>query len=240
MLHNIIDVWLANLNVEEKLYKKFYKTLSEEERKRASRFLKDQDRHYFVVARGLLRELSGQYCRCSASEIKISYHPLGKPYLLNNTAIQFNLSHAGDKVLFAFSKQVIGVDLEYKQRKISIEEIAKRFFSKVEYCELMSLPPEQQSDGFFKVWTCKEAFIKAQGSGIYYGLNQFDVNVNPKKPAALLAVQGDTQAIDKWSIIELPLPHEDYVAALAVNSKQFHLQGRIINYDGSHSQDWSL
>ena len=71
-------------------------------------------------------------------------------------------------------------------------------------------------DAFYRVWSRKEAVIKADGRGIAIGLDRFDVNAG--EPPALLdarwegAVPGEAA---QWSLHSLEAP-SGYAAALAV------------------------
>lgn len=96
----------------------------------------------------------------------LSYGEKSKPYIKNDNSFYFNISHSGEYVCLGVSDTEIGVDIE-KHNKARTR-LAKRFFSKREqsYCE-------DNTSRFFDIWTQKEAFIKAVGIGLSYGLNTF-------------------------------------------------------------------
>lgn len=93
----------------------------------------------------------------------------GKPFLPRHPDFHFNISHAGQWIVCAFSSDRIGVDIEHC-KQISME-IADRFFTPSEYKGIMKLPPHEQQLAFYKIWTQKESYIKAIGKGLTIPLN---------------------------------------------------------------------
>ena len=84
----------------------------------------------------------------------------GKPHLIDQAP--FNISHAGDYAVLALSGRAVGVDLE-RFRPIDWRRIAERFFHPVERAFLAkSTEPEKD---FFRIWTLKESYLKAEGTG---------------------------------------------------------------------------
>ncbi|HSS08042.1 MAG TPA: 4'-phosphopantetheinyl transferase superfamily protein [Rhodanobacteraceae bacterium] len=97
----------------------------------------------------------------------------GKPYAPAHPDIDFNLSHAREHVLIAIARrQPIGVDLERVDRQIEIEDLARRFFAPAEADALEALPAPMRLVAFLRLWTCKEAVLKALGEGISFGLER--------------------------------------------------------------------
>jgi 4'-phosphopantetheinyl transferase len=84
----------------------------------------------------------------------------GKPHLADHTP--FNITHAGDYAVLALSAQSVGVDLE-RFRPIDWRRISERFFHPIEREHLAnSIEPERD---FFRIWTLKESYLKAEGTG---------------------------------------------------------------------------
>lgn len=217
---NELHVWIASLILPEFIHSRLLKTLSEDEIQRALRFKFEKDRLYFINARGMLRNILARYLAISPPQLGFEYDPHGKPRLMGQVGgnkIFFNLSHSGDKVVFAFVlNHSIGIDIELIRENISAQEIAARFFSEAENLALQALPDAQKILGFFHGWTRKEAFIKAMGDGLSYPLSDFDVTLVPHEPAVLLRVKKDMAPISGWNLITLQ-PPQPYVGALAVN-----------------------
>lgn len=84
----------------------------------------------------------------------------GKPILPDHAP--FNITHAGDYAVLALSKQSVGVDLE-QFRPLDWRRIAERFFHPEERA-FLSHSQEPEKD-FFRIWTLKESYLKAEGTG---------------------------------------------------------------------------
>ncbi len=193
-------------------------TLAADEERRAAGFRFPRDRERYVVGRGALRAVLGQYLRRRPEDIRFSYNAEGKPALAGEFSaerLRFNVAHADGLALVAVARErEVGVDLE-KVRAIEVEEIAERFFSAAEVAVLRGLPADRRVDAFFRCWTRKEAYLKATGKGLSGGLDQFDVSLAPGEPAALLAHRGAPAEAGRWQLRELA-PAPGYVGALAV------------------------
>jgi len=222
-----VHVWRATLDVGLAHVHGFERTLAADERARAARFHFDTHRNRFIVGRGLLRTILGRYLGMAPDRLQFHYSPLGKPALpagSESKSIRFNVSHSGGVALYAVTRgRGIGVDIERIRPDFANEEIAGRFFSPREVAALNALPPQSRLDAFFACWTRKEAYIKARGEGLSLPLNCFDVSLAPGEPAALLAVHDDPGEAARWSIRE-PFPGPDYVAALAVEGRDWRLK----------------
>lgn len=190
--------------------------LSEDERVRASAFHFERDSRRFTVARASVRSILGAYTKSSARDLRFHYSQYGKPALADATPdVRFSVSHSGELALLAVALgQEVGVDLEVIRQDVEIEQLAARFFSDLDSASLLTLPNELRVHAFFRCWTRKEAFLKAQGLGLSRSLNSFDVEVNPDKPARLLATRPDPQEAQRWAIHDVTA-EENCAAAAA-------------------------
>ncbi|MGB8806923.1 MAG: 4'-phosphopantetheinyl transferase superfamily protein [Candidatus Rickettsiella isopodorum] len=225
---NTVDVWYASLRVSHRKVKQFSSHLTLKEKKQAARILEHKDRKYFTVARGVLRWVLGQYLNIPPKDVAFYYGEYGKPYLSKagqDHPLQFNLSHAGDMVVCAVTQgQLVGIDIEYIQEQVDYETIAKRFFSSTEFEALLALPPNERQAGFFRLWTGKEAFVKAIGKGLSFPLRDFAVTLDQEK-GRILHIRNSTQRANKWSLIPFT-PAAGYIGALAVAKKSIRLRFR--------------
>ena len=217
LLASAIHVWTIPLCIPEDVFSTLRKVLSEDEQARASRFHFEKDARRFTVARGSVRSILGAYTQSMAQDIRFVYSAQGKPSLHRPVSdIRFNVSHSRDLALLAVALgRDLGVDVEWKNKDIEVEKLAERFFSIQEHRSLLSQAPEQKIAAFFRGWTCKEAFLKAQGMGLSRSLNSFDVDMNVGQPARLLATRPDAAEADHWCLRELDVA-EGYAAAVAV------------------------
>jgi 4'-phosphopantetheinyl transferase len=93
-------------------------------------------------------------------------------------------------------------------------EIAHRFFASSEYRELVTLPEERRREAFFRVWTRKEACIKAVGKGFSIEPSCFRVTLLPEQPARLLNADSSSLQKKAWSLIDIDCG-TGYKAAMA-------------------------
>jgi 4'-phosphopantetheinyl transferase len=212
---NDIHIWIVCTRASEVVAAGFEPVLTVDERLRAASFRFDHLRHSFLVTRGILRCLLGRYLDLPPASVRLNYGPKGKPVIASAAEIQFNTTHSGDLAIFAFTRACpIGVDVEQIRPMAGMEDIANRFFCGEEAAEIAALPPGERTQGFFRCWTRKEAYIKAVGDGLSLALNAFRVTVSARQPARLLNVAHDVEAAREWTLQDLFLP-SDYIAALA-------------------------
>lgn len=215
---NDIHIWGANLKLPLSKIEEQLKTLSSDEIERANRFHFERDKNRFIIARGTLRKILSRYLNIEPNKLQFTYSDRGKPYL-KNTPILFNISHSQDLALYAITEtNLIGIDLEYIRPMNDAEGLAKRFFSPQEYKLMIQLPPEQQQETFFKIWTCKEAYLKATGDGLAGGLEKVEVCLTPEKPIQFFSINGDIEEASHWYLHQF-VPQPNYIAAVAVPGK---------------------
>jgi 4'-phosphopantetheinyl transferase len=216
-----VHVWRAALPVSGAAQERFERSLSQDERARASRFHFPRDQERFITTRGLLRAILGGYAGLEPAELTFDYSSFGKPSLApahGGHGLRFNLSHSGGLALLGITRgREIGIDVERFRPDLATDKIARSFFSPREVSELLALPADARPAAFFACWTRKEAFVKARGEGLSFPLDQFDVSLAPGEPAALLATHGDPQEAQRWTLMELDAG-PGYAAALAVEA----------------------
>jgi 4'-phosphopantetheinyl transferase len=197
-------VWEFPLTVAESDFANAAELLSTDERTRAAKFHFARDARRFTVARARLRSILAKYATSSPRDLRFAVSEHGKPSLAGApSGLFFNLSHSGDRGLLGVAlKSEIGVDVEQIKPGIEFDKLAGRFFSTREREFLSALSPEQKALSFFRCWTCKEAFLKAEGIGLSRGLASFDIDLSTY-PARLVLAPDDPAKNQQWSLIEL-------------------------------------
>ena len=208
-----VHIWLAHLPIARARLKEFAQLLSAEERERAARFRFATHQERSQIARGILRSLLGRYLGCDARAISFSCNAHGKPELVDS-AFHFNTSHSGDYAVFAITQAGrVGVDIEQLRREMfEHEAIAQRHFAPGEQQQLSAVPEEERAAAFFRLWTRKEAFVKARGDGLFSGLDQFETALDGTR---LVSIRG-ARADDWWTCSLPDVP--GYAAAVVVNA----------------------
>lgn len=157
----------------------------------------------------------------------------GKPAAPDAGGIEFNLSHSGSHVLIAFARdQALGVDVEAVDgRHRSIMAIAQRFFAPDEAAALARLDEAERRLAFLRLWTCKEAVLKALGSGLHFGLDRLRFSLDAAGlPQAVRSVGADAACGD-WQLQRWEASGET-VAALAWQGPPRRLRIGTIDVDG--------
>lgn len=218
-----IHVWRALLSLEQSLLRHLESTLADDEKARAARFIFDRDRDHYIAARGILRDLLSGYIGCLAETIKFAYGPRGKPALADRdskSTVCFNLSHSHGLALMAVGAgREVGIDVELLRPEFAGEDIAKRYFSEREVRELTLLPVESRTEGFFRCWTRKEAYIKARGDGLHIPLDSFSVSLSPDRFPELSSADESRWKIE--SLIPSPQREPAYAAAVVAEGKEW-------------------
>jgi 4'-phosphopantetheinyl transferase len=221
-----VHLWKVDLATVAEAEPRWKQMLSEDERARAARFHFANGRQYYTATRALLRIILGGYTNSDPIELVFQYAEKEKPSLRQSpsaTQVEFNVSHSGSIALLAFARgRLLGVDVEQVRENFDHEAIARRFFSEEEQRQLAALAAGERYQAFFRCWTRKESYIKAQGAGLSLPLRQFDVSLKPGDLNALLATRPDRAEAGRWSMRDVPVS-EGYLGALCVQGLGWRL-----------------
>ena len=219
-----VDVWNVPTNRSERSVEELWGLLDPEERRRAASFRFEVHRGRFVRRRARLREILASYVGEAPERLQFSASEYGKPVLANHPEFAFSASHSADVALVAVGEAgELGVDLE---RDLPLEDygrLVQNFFSAAEQREYERLPLEVRRQGFYLTWTRKEAWLKAQGDGLFGDLTRFDVPVDPREPTRLLRVGDDPLEAGRWQLRSF-VPERGYVAAVALRRTHLALR----------------
>jgi 4'-phosphopantetheinyl transferase len=185
--HSILS-WSYHLGTQSLVISELEHCLSREETARAARYYFEKDRAAYIVGRGVVRHLLGAMLDVDPQVIQLGASPTGKPHLTYpDAAIQFNLSHSGQALVWAVAEgQRVGVDIE-QMRTVEYVDVARQLFSQDEYSYLVQAPAALQQSAFYKIWTQKEAVVKLFGDGLGANyLTAFSVDPNPTMPPNLI------------------------------------------------------
>jgi len=199
--------------------------LSDDEQQQASRYRFARDRRRYVLARAALRCQLGTYLDVAPSELRFAYNYAGKPLLAadwDDTNTSFNVSHSGVLGLIAFGFGCrVGVDVEYMKPDLEFQALAGHSFSAYEQRNLRTLKGADLIAGFYRCWTRKEAYIKALGDGVAYGLDRFDVSMDVADTRVVADRNFDGEL--QWKYTELSL-NSDYAAVVVADVLDYQLK----------------
>ncbi|QVL34689.1 4'-phosphopantetheinyl transferase superfamily protein [Telmatocola sphagniphila] len=213
---NEVHVWVAPLaeNGSNGSHQRF---LCEEELKRAEKFRSEKTRSQFISSRGTLRWLLSGYLGHEPEQVAITYEAAGKP-ILAGQPFYFNVTHSEEVAAYAVSKAGrVGLDIERLRTMENIESIIERFFTQNEFQAFQQVPLELKEIIFFRMWTRKEALLKAIGQGIH-ALELCEISVSPHEEPRVLKMMNEENCSDRWLLKDLDLA-QGYQGALALELK---------------------
>jgi 4'-phosphopantetheinyl transferase len=205
-----ICLWTASLLTDADGISACEALLSDDEMSRADRFHFERDRRRFVVARATLRRVLAACTGIPAAVLPITTGEFGKPALDPGCGpIHFNLAHSEDRALIAVSRDSrIGVDLEAIDHESRLPELARSIAAPAELAQLAGLADEAaRSRALLRLWTAKEAFLKAIGTGLQIAPGRLEVSASVREGSYEL---GTVRWIDSPGVSSLyalhPLP----------------------------------
>ena len=202
-----VHVWVANLDANPGELTHRFGATTDAERERASRFWRREDGDRYLSAHGVLRVLLAGYLASDPLALDFKTGEHGKPFL-ENTSLEFNLSHSSDLALIAVAEgRRVGVDVERLRPMPDLDDLAARVCTTDELVILTSLAEPLRAHAFLGVWTRKEALAKATGEGIQ-------------------GVMRDAQTeVSGWTVTEVrDLP--GYAGCVAAEGDDWHLVQR--------------
>lgn len=163
----------VDFDLSKEKFEYFLTFVSDKEKEKILKYRRYEDSVRSLYGKLILKNI------LRLDKVQLKYNKWGKPELTNSETY-FNISHSGEWVVVGIAANPIGVDIQ-KVDEIDLS-IAKSCFSKSENKYIFSLHPYERKDAFFKLWTLKEAFIKAKGIGLYMPLNSFTIEILNNQP----------------------------------------------------------
>lgn len=217
---NVAHIWMLDLRtVPDARLEDYQKLLSEEELARLEHYRAPGLRRAQLITRAAVRFCLSQYSESvSPAKWQIEIPENGKPQLRQPAPLpmSFNLSHSGDWVVIAMTVDTaIGVDIQQQRAHHSVMDLARRYFHANEVTALECREGRNQKELFFRLWTLKESYFKARGSGIATGLDKVRFQIDNN---GLITADIDSQLEDHgedWQFHHYHLG-TDYCLSLAL------------------------
>ena len=162
--------------IESDIWKYLEKGISVQEKNKAGQFVFSEDKRACVAAHWLKRRMLS---RADPSIDPLSWNfefgVHGKPLVAGRSDLHFNLSHCKGLVACALRRDgSVGIDVEFTDQPAP-REVAAHYFSELEAAWWRAQPEAVKTRAFFNIWTMKEAFVKATGSGLSHSIQNFSV-----------------------------------------------------------------
>jgi 4'-phosphopantetheinyl transferase len=170
LVHGSAGVWVhgVDLRCDPAVEASCQALLDEEEQVLAARFAVAERRRQFVITRGALRLLLAPHLGQPAPALRFARGPHGKPFAVVDGAasdVEFNVSHSAGRGLIAIARAPVGVDIEFLGREADFSLVARGVLTAAEQAALERSAGAERAELFYRLWTQKEALIKAKGTG---------------------------------------------------------------------------
>lgn len=179
---------------------------TDQERTRAARFVFAEDRRAYLAAHGLVRRALEEYFPGHGLRtVQFSAGRYGKPYLpVGRPDVRFSLSHCSTRVCCVICPNFeCGIDVEPLGRAWS-PSLERAALTARERRLLSGQPGGRRSASFLRIWTAKEAVLKALGTGLSYPLEAVEIDI-AGDGARIVSIGGEVArgwALRQWRLAD--------------------------------------
>lgn len=167
----VVHIWSCPLDGPMRHAHTFRAVLSPEEQAIASRFHSPRLAERYCRAHGWVRVVLSRYLALAPERLRLDRDPGGKPRLACGS-LHFNLSHSESLCVLAVRQcGPVGVDVEALRSVPEAMAIARRWFSAPEIRWISRAG--EPGRAFLRCWVCREAWLKARGTGLGQPLDSF-------------------------------------------------------------------
>lgn len=191
--------------------------LDEQEQERWHRYLHFGARRRFALCRAALRVMLCDRLGCRNEQLTFGASEYGKPFALvqgTPAAISFNVTHSGQHGLIALAPSGrLGVDIEERVQRRDLDGLIMTVLGPAERAELASARGYRKLHQFFRLWTMKEALIKALGLGFSLDPSRFEIPSDMRHGAKTSIFRFPHLPAINWRLENLS--NEHFAAAIA-------------------------
>ena len=191
--------------------------LNECERERGQRFVYRGPRRRFALCRAALRAILCNRLGCENRQLEFENTEHGKPIAFVDglaVSLSFNVSHSGEHGLIAIADEGrLGIDVEERVAHRNMDLLVEGVFGPTEQAEIASTRGDDKIHLFFRLWTIKEALIKALGTGFALDPSTFEVPPEMFGGETKFAMKLPRVPEVTWQVEELG--NERFAAAIA-------------------------
>ena len=116
---------------------------------------------------------------CGNEQLTFGTSEYGKPHAMVDgepESVGFNVSHSHQHGLVALALHGrVGVDVEQRNMQQNLDGEIQSVFTPNERADLAAVRGEQQIHFFFRLWTMKEALLKALGTGFSLDMSKIEI-----------------------------------------------------------------
>jgi 4'-phosphopantetheinyl transferase len=216
-----IHVWSSQLDQPNDVIEHYRQILGERDRARIERYKTPRLRCRQTVAMGSLVSLIALYTRETPQRIELESGEFRKPVLANNTGrsnLQFSASHSNHIGMYAFTEdKLIGVDLEEIVARSDWQDVMDICLSDYEKDWFSRLPFVRKAATLIQIWTIKEAYLKAIGTGLAVPPASVELEFTETNEYQFHRLRDKGDCASNWKIFSFsPLP--GFSAAVVVEA----------------------
>ncbi len=212
-----VSILHVDLAPDEEREARAFLLLDDEERARSGRFLSVRARRQFALCRAALRVALSERLGCANRQLAFGYLEHGKPFALvdgQRATIGFNVSHSGAHGLLALAAdEWLGVDVEERESTRDLEGIGSLVYGPAERRSLALAAGCDKVELFYRLWSMKEALIKATGAGFSLNPSRFEIPPSMLEGARSGTFRFPHAPSDEWRLLDLG--EARFAAALA-------------------------
>jgi 4'-phosphopantetheinyl transferase len=216
--NDTVDVWWFDLDVDRDAVTACAALLGPEESRRVASLATAELRRQMTVRIARRRTVLAEVLGVTAERLDLRREASGRPYVVapDGSRRSVSTSSRGDVAVVASSPDhVVGVDVEATSELGSAPRLVERIASVAERIVLENLDQTQRDDAVLRLWTRKEALLKATGEGIGGGLAHLTVPLG----AELAAPFQPHGRGAWWRCYDLAVPRKGLAAALVVSAR---------------------
>ena len=160
---------------------RMYSMLTSAELARAERFKHKGAKQLFVTTHAALHLILKNRYEINYDDFAFSETEHHKPYLSNKAGVkplEYNLSHSGQWIAIIIGSKSVGIDVEEKKDLKDFEGISRIVYSELENTSVVPSEGNPDLEQFYRHWSCKEAFLKAEGTGFMQDPKGIELNFN--------------------------------------------------------------
>ncbi len=166
LLKGEVHLWTASLVPSVEKIKRLRSYLSPEEDQRASYYKFEREQHGYIITQAVLKVLISAYMDIEPAEVILNASKKGKPFLIYDPSLYFNISSSYEISVYAFSRDAeVGIDIEKIRELRDIDQLIEKNLTSREKAYFLKNPDHKLSL-FFQFWTFKESYLKAIGEGM--------------------------------------------------------------------------
>lgn len=203
IFQDVSDVHIWTSPIDTTYSYRYHDCLVHTENARSRKFVTTYLQDKYIVQRGILRTILGNYLVCPARSLEFISQLHGKPVLKSSDhrqgSLSFNLSHTKGLLVVAVAIGTeIGVDVEFQNKPKDWTGIAKRYFTEEENDWFLCLPDAERSAAFYDIWTMKEAAMKADGRGLSIPVGDISFDLPPGQNLSPILMARISGKAERW------------------------------------------